>query len=314
MLGGQVMEKAEVDEDAECPECRSDHLIRDYDRGELVCKACGLVIDDNFIATGPEWRAFDAEQTEKRSRTGAPMTVMLHDKGLSTELGWGNKDAYGSPVPAKNRAQLYRMRKWHNRSRHSDTLHRNLALALSEINQMSSKLGLQRNVRESAASLYRQAANEDLLRGRSVESMSAAVLYAACRQCNVPRTMDEIAKVSRISKKEMSRCYRHLSRELKLKLIPTSPIAYVSRFCSDLELGGEVQDKVLEILNEATAKGFVAGRGPLGLAGAAIYIACVLCNERKTQKEIAEALNVTEVTIRNRYRELTENLSIDLAL
>jgi len=307
-------DKQEVDEVTECPECRSDHLTRDYNRGELVCKSCGLVIDDNFIDQGPEWRAFDAEQTEKRSRTGAPMTVMIHDKGLSTEMGWGARDAFGKNVPSKNRAQLYRMRKWQNRTRQSDSSHRNLALALNDINQISSKLGLHRNVRESAASLYRQVVKKNLNRGRSVEAMSTAVLYAACRQCNVPRTMDEIAKVTNISKKEISRCYRHLSRELKLKLAPTSPIAYVSRFCSELELGGDVQSKVVEILNQATAKQITAGRGPLGLAGAAIYIATVLCNERKTQKEIAEALNVTEVTIRNRYRELADNLNIDLAL
>ena len=307
-------DEPEIDEPSQCPECDSEHLTHDYERGELLCQACGLVLEDNFIDTGPEWRAFDAEQSEKRSRSGAPMTVMIHDKGLSTELGWGNKDAYGSPVPAKNRAQLYRMRKWHQRSRQSDTSARNLAAALNEINQLSSKIGLPRNVRESAASLYRQAVNHNLLRGRSVEVMSVAVLYAACRQCNVPRTMDEIAKASRISKKEMSRCYRHLSRELKLKLIPTSPIAFVPRFCSDLELSGDVEVKVMDILHEASNKESLTGRGPLGLVAAAIYIAAVLCNQRKTQKEIAEVLNVTEVTIRNRYRELAENLSIDMTI
>jgi len=302
----------EIDEPSECPECRSDRLVHDYERGELVCKACGLVLDDNFVDMGPEWRAFDAEQSEKRSRTGAPMTVMIHDKGLSTDLGWGHKDAYGSPVPAKNRAQLYRMRKWQHRSRQSDSSQRNLAAALNEINQISSKIGLHRNVRESAASLYRQAVNKNLIRGRSVEAVAAAVMYAACRQCHVPRTLDEITKASRLSKKEISRCYRFIARELKLKLIPTSPIAYVSRFCSNLELDDEVEAKVMEILNKAISRELTAGLGPLGLAGAAIYIASVLCNKRKTQKEIAEALNVTEVTIRNRYRELAESLNIDL--
>jgi len=242
------------------------------------------------------------------------MTVMLHDKGLSTNIGMGNRDSYGKSVPSRNRAQLYRMRKWHNRSQTSYSLQRNLALALKELNQLSSKIGLHRNVRESAASLYRQVVNKNLNRGRSVEAMSTAVLYAACRQCNVPRTMNEIAKVSRISKKEVGRCYRYIARELKLKLVPTSPIAYVSRFCSVLELGGEVEAKVVEILNDAIAKELTAGRGPLGLAGAAIYIASLLCNERKTQREIAKALGVTDVTLRNRYKELAENLGIDLAL
>jgi len=144
--------------------------------------------------------------------------------------------------------------------------------------------------------------------------VAAAAVYAACRQCNVPRTLDEITRDSRISKKEISRTYRFISRELKLKLIPTSPIAYVSRFCSDLELGGDVEEKVVEILNEAINKDLTVGKGPTGIAAAAIYMASVLCNQRKTQKEIAEVVSVTEVTIRNRYKELSENLDIDIAL
>ena len=306
--------KSEIDEETKCPECNSEHIVHDYKRGELVCKACGLVLDDNFIDQGPEWRAFDAEQSEKRSRSGAPMTVMVHDKGLSTDIGWGTKDTYGKSVPSKNRAQLYRMRKWQHRSRVSDSTDRNLALALAEINSLSSKIGLPRNVRETAASIYRRAVNSNLIRGRSVEGVAAAALYAACRQCNVPRTLDEITRDSRQSKKEISRTYRFISRELKLKLIPTSPVAYVSRFCSDLELGGDVEAKVMEILNEAISKELTAGKGPTGIAAAAIYMASVLCNQRKTQKEIAEVVGVTEVTIRNRYKELSEHLDIDIAL
>ena len=307
-------EKTEIDEETKCPECNSEHLVHDYKRGELVCKACGLVLDDNFIDQGPEWRAFDAEQSEKRSRSGAPMTVMIHDKGLSTEIGWGNKDNYGKSVPSKNRAQLYRMRKWQHRTRVTNSTERNLALALNELNSLSSKIGLHRNVRETAASIYRRAVNSNLIRGRSVEGVAAAALYAACRKCNVPRTLDEITRASRVSKKEISRTYRFISRELKMKLIPTSPIAYVSRFCSDLELRGEVEVKAVEILKEATAKELTSGRGPTGVAAAAIYVASVLCNQRKTQKEIAEVVGVTEVTIRNRYKELTEHLDIDVAL
>jgi len=305
---------AEIDEETKCPECNSEHLVHDYKRGELVCKACGLVLDDNFIDQGPEWRAFDAEQSEKRSRSGAPMTVMIHDKGLSTQIGWGNKDNYGKSVPSKNRAQLYRMRKWQHRTRVSNSTERNLALALNELNSLSSKIGLHRNVRETAASIYRRAVNSNLIRGRSVEGVAAAALYAACRKCNVPRTLDEITRASRVSKKEISRTYRFISRELKMKLIPTSPIAYVSRFCSELELRGEVEVKAVEILKEATAKELTSGRGPTGVAAAAIYVASVLCNQRKTQKEIAEVVGVTEVTIRNRYKELTEYLDIEVAL
>ncbi len=307
-------ENVTVDEITRCPECNGTHIVRDYDRGELVCEDCGLVLDDHFIDQGPEWRAFDAEQGEKRARTGAPMTYTIHDKGLSTEIGWKNKDSYGKSIPTRNRAQLYRLRKWQRRIRVSNATERNLAFALSELDRMASGMGLPRNVRETAAMVYRKAVNKNLIRGRSIEGVVAASLYAACRQCNVPRTLDEIAAASRVGRKEIGRTYRFMTRELQLKLMPTSPQDYISRFCSELKLSGEVQSKSIEILKAADNKELTSGRGPTGVAAAAIYIASILCNERRTQREVADIAGVTEVTIRNRYKELTERLNIEIAL
>ena len=304
--------EVELDEITACPECKSEHLVRDYTRGEMTCSGCGLVIDDNFIDSGPEWRAFDAEQNEKRARGGAPMTVMVHDKGLSTDIGWGNRDTYGNVVPTKNRAQLFRMRKWQNRTRASTSADRNLALALKELNRLASKIGLHRQVREEAAMLYRRAVNQNLVRGRSVEGVAAAALYGACRRCEVPRTLNEITEASRASKKEVGRTYRYISRELKLNLQPASPVVYIERFCKELKLPGHVEDAAIRILNQAVEAELTSGRGPTGVAAAAIYIASVLYNMRKTQKQIAMTVGVTEVTIRNRYKELAENLNISV--
>jgi len=306
--------KIKVDEVTRCPECDSVHIVRDYDRGELVCESCGLVLDEQFIDQGPEWRAFDTEQGEKRARTGAPMTYTIHDKGLSTEIGWKNKDSYGKSIPTRNRAQLYRLRKWQRRIRVSNATERNLAFALSELDRMASGMGLPRNGRETAAMIYRKAVNKNLIRGRSIEGVVAASLYAACRQCNVPRTLDEIAAASRVGRKEIGRTYRFMTRELQLKLMPTSPQDYISRFCSELKLSGEVMSKSIEIIKNANDKELTSGRGPTGVAAAAIYIASILCNERRTQREVADIAGVTEVTIRNRYKELTEKLNIEIAL
>src|SRR5712692_5806079 len=237
----------EAEEVTRCPECNSGHLSFDYERGELICEECGLVLTDQMIDQGPEWRAFDVEQGEKRARTGAPMTYTIHDKGLSTTIGWKNKDSYGKSIPTRNRAQLYRLRKWQRRIRVSNATERNLAFALSELDRMASGMGLPRNVRETAAMVYRKAVNKNLIRGRSIEGVVAASLYAACRQCNVPRTLDEIANSS--------------------------------RFCSELKLTGEVQSRAVEILKEAQDKELTSGRGPTGVAAAAIYIASILCNE-----------------------------------
>ena len=306
--------KQKIEETIKCPKCGSTHLTRDYSRAELVCEDCGLVIDEDFIDHGPEWRAFDSDQREKRARVGAPMTYTIHDKGLSTMIGWKNRDSYGKSIPTRNRAQLYRLRKWQIRTRISDGTERNLALALSTLDRMSSALSLPRNVRETAAMIYRKAVNEKLIRGRSIEGVTAAVLYAACRQCNVPRTLDEISNVAQMKKKEIGRNYRNISHKLKLKLLPTTPQDYISRFCSKLKLSNDVQIKAMEILKKAADKELTSGRGPTGLAAASMYIASVLCGERRTQREVADVAGVTEVTIRNRYKELAKKLDIDIIM
>ena len=306
--------KQKIEEIAKCPECGSSSIRKDYSRAELVCNDCGLVIDEDLIDHGPEWRAFDSEQREKRARVGAPMTYTLHDKGLSTMISWKNRDSYGKSIPTRNRAQLYRLRKWQRRIRISDATERNLATALSALDRMASGIGLPRTTRETAAMIYRKAALKNLVRGRSIEGVAAAALYAACRQCHVPRTLDEISNIANMSRREIGRNYRYISRELGLKLMPTSPQDYISRFCGMLSLSGDVQAKTLEILKEAADKELTSGRGPTGIAAASLYIASILCGERRTQRNIAEVACVTEVTIRNRYKELAEKLDINIIL
>lgn len=307
-------EKQKLEEITHCPSCGGIRLSRDYKRGERVCTECGLVVDEDVIDRGPEWRAFDSEQREKRARVGAPMTYTIHDKGLSTVIDWKNRDSYGRSIPTRSRAQVYRLRKWQRRIRLADAIERNLAGALSALNRMSSGMGLPRTVRETAAMIYRKAALQKLVRGRTVDGVAAAALYAACRQCHVPRTLDEISRVARMSRKDIGRNYRYIARELDLKILPTMPQDYISRFCSVLQLSSDVHTKTVEILKKAVENELASGRGPTGMAAAALYIASLLCGERRTQREIAEIAGVTEVTIRNRYKELAEKLDIEIVL
>ena len=297
-----------------CPECGSENIREDYTHAQLFCADCGTVLDDNLVDMGPEWRAFDHEQRDKRTRVGAPVTYTIHDKGLSTMIDWRNKDIFGRDIPARNRAQWYRLRKWQRKIRISGATERNLAFALSELDRDSSRLGLPRSVREAASVIYRDAVDKKLIRGRSIEGVVAASLYAACRRCNVPRTLDEISEVSRVTKKEVGRTYRFIARELNIKLPPTSPVDYVPRFATDLGLSGEAQAKAIEIIEKAMAEGLTSGRGPTGVAAAALYISSVLLGERKTQRDVADIAGVTEVTIRNRYKELTEQLDMGVTL
>ncbi len=296
-----------------CPECGGRDLSRDYKRAEIVCGGCGLVVDEDIVDQGPEWRAFDYSQMQARSRTGAPMTYLVHDQGLSTTIDQRDRDIFGNNI-TNHRAQLYRIRKWQNRIRVSNSIERNLSVALMELERFSSRLALPRNVRETAAVVYRKAVGKGLVRGRGIERVLAASLYIACRQCNVPRTLDEISEASGIGRRDIGKTYRFISRHLGVNLDPTTPIDYVPRFGSELGLSGEVQSKAIEILKAAMDLQLTSGRGPVGACAAAIYMACVLLGEKRTQREIAEAAAVTEVTIRNRYKEMAEKLDIEVVL
>ncbi len=293
-----------------CPECGSTRIVFDRARGEWVCKDCGYVFEEPVVDTGPEWRAFDAEQMATRARTGAPMKETKISRGLTTIIDMHNRDTRGSQLASTTKAQMFRIRKWHRRTTVSTSLERNLSVALTEIKRIGSYLNLPEGILEEAAALYRKAVEKGLIRGRLIEAVVAAVIYAVCRMYGIPRTLDEIAEASGLSKKDIGRTYRFLVKELKLKIPLTNPVYYVPKFASALGLSGEVQEEAIRILQKAIEKGLLSGRGPTGVAAAAVYIAALLKGERRTQKEVAEVAGVTEVTIRNRYRELKKELGI----
>ena len=288
-----------------CPEC-SGRLEADSERGETVCTECGLVVEEDEIDRGPEWRAFDSAEKDKKSRVGAPTTNMMHDDGLSTNIGWQDKDAYGNQLSNRQRRKMQRLRTWNERFRTRDSKERNLKQALGEIDRMASALGLPENVRETASVIYRRALDENLLPGRSIEGVSTAALYAAARQAGVPRSLDEVERVSRVEKMELTRTYRYIIRELNLEVKPADPESYVPRFISDLELSDEVERRARDLIEAARAEGVLSGKSPVGLAAAAVYAAALLCNQKVTQNEVSAVADISEVTIRNRYKELLE--------
>ena len=298
----------------QCPECGSTRLMRDYDCAEIVCMDCGFVIATKLADRGPEWRAFNKEQRAKRTRVGAPLTYTIHDKGLSTMIDWHDRDVYGRRLAPGQKAQIYRLRKWQRRIRNSDATERNNAFALSEISKIANNLNLPKNILETASVIYRKAVKEHLIRGRSIQGVTAAAIYVSCRQCGLARTLDEIAEASAIDKKEVGRSYRFLVRELDYFIPPVKPSQYVSKFSNQLTMQGKAEEIAHKILKMARKLRLTSGRGPTGIAAAASYIASVLMGERKTQREIAEIAQVTEVTIRNRYKELVERLLFVTAL
>jgi transcription initiation factor TFIIB len=288
-----------------CPECGG-RLVANEERAETVCVDCGLVVTEDEIDRGPEWRAFDAREKDEKSRVGAPTTQTMHDKGLSTNIDWRDKDAYGQSLSSRQRQKMQRLRTWNERFRTRDSKERNLKQALGEIDRMASAVGLPENVRESASVIYRRALEENLLPGRSIEGVATSCTYAAARQAGVPRSLDEISEVSRVKKNEIARTYRYVVRELGLEIQPADPESYVPRFASGLELSDEAEHRARGLLRNAKEKGVHSGKSPVGLAAAAVYAAALLTNEKTTQAAVSEVADISEVTIRNRYHELLE--------
>jgi len=295
-----------------CRDCGSANLVHDYDTGETVCGDCGLVLHEQMMDKGPEWRAFTQEEKESRSRVGIPTSYSVHDKGLSTAIGRVDRDAFGRKLPLQTRLQMWRLRKWQIRSRVHSSVDRNLAQAMAELDRLSDKSYIPPSVKEKAAVIYRKALDKGLVRGRSIAAIAAASLYAACRDTNTPRTLREIAEASLVDKKDVARCYRLLLRELGVQMPIADPLTYISKIAERTGISGRTQGLAIEILSDAKRHRAAAGKDPMGLAAAALYLACLKNDEKKTQKDIAEAAGVTEVTVRNRYKSLKRQLGLAL--
>ncbi|MCZ6648750.1 MAG: transcription initiation factor IIB [Thaumarchaeota archaeon] len=293
-----------------CPRCGRGPLVVDTAGGELFCSSCGYVVTEKIEETGPEWRAFSKEEKDDRSRTGVPASLAMHDMGLATVIGVEDRDASGRSLPASMKAAIERLRTWDGRSQVHEPVDRNLRQAFSELDRLADKLNLSDAVIEKAAYIYRKALERGLVRGRSISALIAASLYAACRDTETPRTLKDVAAACNIKKKDIARCYRLLLRDMELKMPVVDPTKCVSRIASKAGLSEKTKRRALIILKRAEATRTSAGKDPMGLAAAALYVACVLEGESKTQKDVAEAAGVTEVTIRNRYKGLKQALNL----
>jgi transcription initiation factor TFIIB len=295
-----------------CPECASKNLVHDYDSGETICGDCGLVLYETMLDKGPEWRAFTQQEKTSRSRVGMPTSYSIHDKGLSTTISQVDRDAFGRKLPLSTRLQMWRLRKWQIRSRVHSSIDRNLSQAMSELERLASHVTITPSIKEKAALIYRKALDKGLVRGRSINAITAASLYAACRESGTPRTLREISEASLVDKKDVARCYRLLIQEIRFSMPVADSLTYVSKIAQKNGISGRTQGAAITILAEAKRKRFAAGKDPMGLAAAALYIACLQQNEKITQKDIAEAAGVTEVTVRNRYKSLKKQLHLEV--
>lgn len=285
-------------------------MVMDTVGGELYCSNCGFVVKEKIEETGPEWRSFSNEERDDRSRAGPPTSVALHDMGLATMIGGVNKDASGRSLPGSMKSTVERLRTWDRRSQVHKSADRNLSQAFSELRRFSDKLSVSEAVTEKAAYIYRKALERKLVRGRSITTIMAAALYAACRDREIPRTLKDLAAVSNVKKKDIARSYRLLLKEMNIQMPVVDPAKCVSKIASRAGMSEKTQRRALEILMRAEQIRISAGKAPMGLAASALYVACTLESEDKTQRDVAEAAGVTEVTIRNRYKDLRLALGI----
>ncbi len=294
-----------------CPECGSLEIIEDPKIGEISCVHCGLVLREAMIDRGPEWRAFTLEEKQKLRRTGPPTIYRSYDKMLSTTFR-PYRDTLGKRLPLKTRQRMFRLRRLNLRARLHHSSIRNLRKATNEIRRISEKLNLPHMLQEIAANIYRRILAKGLIRGRSIDSIAAASLHAACRMTRTPRHLQEIVRVSGRDRKEITRCYRLIVLTLGLKMPINRSIKFVPKIRSKAGASQEVENRAVEILREAEQKGILMGKDPVGVAAAALYVAGRLGTEKVTQKRIAKAAGVTEVTVRNRYKDLIKGLDLHL--
>jgi transcription initiation factor TFIIB len=293
-------------------ECGCTDIVTDTATGEQICTACGTVLNEVSIDHGPEWIAFDPEQLENLTRVGAPLTPLIHDKGLSTTISWRSQDATGRRLTVDEQKRQHRLRKWQRRTSANDSTQRNLTQALSELTRISDDLNLPQNTRETAAMIYRRAVTQGLIRGRTIQSVVASAVYMACRQCGVIRSLEDVAKAATISRKEAARNYRHLYKQLQPEVPQVDKDNLITKYVSQLRISGPTEQLCRKIMDKAAEERLTIGRAPEGITAAGLYIACKINQEERTQGEIAKTAQITEVTIRNRYKELLKKLDFEV--
>ncbi|MCG3225973.1 MAG: transcription initiation factor IIB [Candidatus Heimdallarchaeota archaeon] len=292
-----------------CPDCNSTKLTFDSSRGEISCGSCGLVVEDSYIDQTAEWRAYSKEQHIKRARTGTPKNLLSYDH-YGTLIDYSNKDIYGNSLSPEKASQMFRLRTLQRRAVLQYGTERNLLRALNEIKRISSQLNLTVKVRETAAMIYRKILKTGLVRGRSTEALVSAALYLSCRLHKHPASLDDVADKTRLTKKKLAKNFRLLLKHLDLKMPLASPESSIAKFASALNFSPKVLSDAQNILAQAKAAKITVGKNPNSLAAAALYISALQNKIKCPQNEIAKTCQITEVTLRNRYKEFIRVLKL----
>jgi len=291
-------------QETKCLRCGKSSLITDVDSKEVFCSKCGFVVDEK-IDDRRSVRSF-GDSDSSRTHAGDKSSLIRHDRGLSTVIHSVDRDSAGNPLSSTMKASLVRLRKWDSISRVRSNDERNLRYALGEILKLKEKLSLSEAISEKAAYLYRKALEKKLIRGRSISALVAASLYAACRASETPRTINEVANAIGVRRKEVTSCYRLIFRELDLKMPVVDTVSCIAKIASNADVSEKIKRDAIKILKKAERQHILAGKHPMGMAASALYLAGISAGETKTQRDIADAAGVTEVTVRQRCKNLRQ--------
>lgn len=284
------------------------NLITDPETGELISLDSGQVVSEGALSLEPEWRSFDSGEGNDRSRAGVPTSLARHDMGLSTVIGRTDRDAGGNSIDSNMRFRMERLKKWDNRSQRHSPSERNLQHAFSMLAKIKERMGLPDSVIEKAAYIYRKAQERKLIRGRTIGSVLAASIYIASRQMGVLRTLDDVSASSDIKPKDVGRSYRVLVSSMELQVPMLEPTKFVVKVANNIKISERTKRKAVAIILEAQRRGISVGKDPMGIAASVLYLAGQVTGEYKTQADVAAAAGVTEITVRNRARELKARL------
>jgi transcription initiation factor TFIIB len=310
-------EIARVSSSLRCSVCgnksvKSAIVITDHESGEIICSNCGMVISQNIEDnTRPEWRSFGNEEGggNNRSRTGMPTTLARHDRGLTTIIGRTDRDASGNKIDASIRSKMERLKVWDFRSHSHDSTNKNLMQAFNELDKLKDKLGLPDAVIERTAYIYRKARKRGLVRGRTIDGILTAAIYIACRDLGVPKTLKEVAAAISIMFKTLSRSYRILVTELDISTPPViDPMKCIVKVANNADLNENTKRRAMDVMNNLSKREISAGKHPMAVAATVLYVSCLKTGVNIRQADIADAAGITEVTLRNRYKDLKNRI------
>ena len=304
-----------------CTACNSS-VVDDTENGERICSGCGIVMEEHMADHGPEAKSSSLEDKMKLARATGQTTYAQHDLGIATEISIGSTDFSGKKINAETASQMHRLGKWQQRVRVSSSRDRRQSNVLGRVSEICQSCSLPKNVTETASIIYRSLDGKNIqVKGKSVLSISAAVVYMACKQCDVIRSLEEILKEVchprdvKSKTKLASRYYRTLVIELDTVTTPIVTMdKYISKIANMTDTDTRIERLSLEIAEKTKDRNIADGKAPNGIAAAYLYIASILLGQSVLQRDISSVSGVTEVTIRNRCKEILTCFKLNITL